>query len=340
MSKRIILKSLAIALLLAFVMFSIELIWRIRWEHALLSPPIFEKAEPALAYSLQPNASVAIRQFNRATTISTTPTGTRTVVGVPERAPFRIHLVGDSQIFGWGLSDEETVASRLQAALGKVAVVINHGVPGYGPTQYRHLLRTIPAEDIVVIFHTEENDMADAYNIARPNEVACGFLATMVRSENKLTCAVMRLASAQLVLAYIHDFLHPYAMTPLGFSDYSEVAGSVLHFRVAKLYATDQKLRGERLIFSVVPWKGRYSREWRLNYAPPSRHDVAFIASPFFDQLNLVETMRAGTNVYIDGDTHLSPAGAALISQSLTGVLQDLVQQLEMGGQNDKYRLE
>lgn len=306
-------------------MFSIETVWQIAWGDALVSPPIFERAQTPLSYELRPNANVTIRQFGRTIAVSTTSAGTRTVIGAPAAAPNRIHLVGDSQIFGWGLSDEETIASRLQSALGNSAVVINDGVPGYGPVQYQYLLRRLPIEDIVVVFHTEENDAADAYNFERADSVTCGYIAVVIRTENAAVCALMRLRSTQLALSYINDFLHRYAMTPLGFSEYSEVAGSVLHYRVAHLYESDQAARENRLVFSVVPWKGRYSHEWRSHYAPPPKQDVASIVSPFFDQLNMVETMRGRAGMYIDEDTHLSPAGAEVTSQSLSVALQHLM---------------
>lgn len=72
----------------------------------------------------------------------------------------KIFLIGDSQTFGWGLSNNETWANHLQCMLSKVAnnppKVINLGVPGTQVDQYiaRGFAQVAPAVntgDIVII---------------------------------------------------------------------------------------------------------------------------------------------------------------------------------------------
>lgn len=48
----------------------------------------------------------------------------------------RINFYGDSFCFGTGVEDGETVASSLGSIMMNVSIV-NHGVPGYGPLQYK-----------------------------------------------------------------------------------------------------------------------------------------------------------------------------------------------------------
>jgi hypothetical protein len=330
--ERVLVRSAAAIGLLIVCVCASEYILRVVWDGAYLTPPIFQRAQLPQSYALRANARVLVRQFGRTVAISTTSVGTRIVVGSPPSAPHVVHVVGDSQAFGWGLSDEETVGSRLQVALGSNAVVVNHGVPGYGPIQYALVLRTLPVEDFVVVLHTEENDAADSFSAMKADEVTCGFVATTLRTEGAIRCALMRLRSVQAVLGFINDFQHRYNMTPLGFSEYSEVAGSVMQFRIAHLYDQEQQRRAGRLLFTVVPWKGRYSAEWRRTYAPPPRQDAAFMRTPFTDDFEMVENMRERSEMYIDGDTHLSPAGADVVGRLVAAALQPLLLSAEIGG--------
>src|SRR5262249_9193733 len=58
-------------------------------------------------------------------------------------AVFRILLLGDSQAFGWGLDEADTLGAQLAASLrgaGEVEVV-NAGVPGYNAVQESAWLR-------------------------------------------------------------------------------------------------------------------------------------------------------------------------------------------------------
>jgi lysophospholipase L1-like esterase len=83
----------------------------------------------------------------------------------------KIYLIGDSQTFGWGLSDEETWANHLQCGIvnneKNQFKVINLGVPGIQVDQYlaRGLAQVLPSiipGDAVVISITW-NDLIDFY---------------------------------------------------------------------------------------------------------------------------------------------------------------------------------
>jgi len=82
-----------------------------------------------------------------------------------------IYLIGDSQTFGWGLSDEETWANRLQCEIAKNEKnqfkVINLRVPGIQVDQYlargfAQVLPSIIPGDAVVISITW-NDLIGFY---------------------------------------------------------------------------------------------------------------------------------------------------------------------------------
>ncbi|NQW02110.1 MAG: SGNH/GDSL hydrolase family protein [Rhodospirillales bacterium] len=83
-----------------------------------------------------------------------------------------IYLIGDSQTFGWGLSDDETWANQTQCLLNKKVPgryrISNLGVPGIQVDQYvmrgiRQVLQRIKNNDIVVISMTW-NDLVGFYS--------------------------------------------------------------------------------------------------------------------------------------------------------------------------------
>lgn len=59
---------------------------------------------------------------------------------LPEPGPNEVVVVGDSQVFGLGVEENETFSARLQALLPNGARVINAGVPTYGPPEYDKVL--------------------------------------------------------------------------------------------------------------------------------------------------------------------------------------------------------
>ncbi|MFY0540125.1 hypothetical protein [Nannocystis pusilla] len=76
-------------------------------------------------------------------------------------------VVGDSQVFGLGVEDEETLASRLAERTGRP--VIGAGVPTYGPREYlevaRELLVRRRPETVVVVLDFVD----DPFELGRPN---------------------------------------------------------------------------------------------------------------------------------------------------------------------------
>ncbi len=98
--------------------------------------------------------------------------------------PGRIYLLGDSQTFGWGLSDEETWANKLQCHLLQQRPgayrVINLGVPGTQADQFlnrgvQQVLPVIEPGDFVVVsltwndlltFYTGDKFVSSALNTA------------------------------------------------------------------------------------------------------------------------------------------------------------------------------
>lgn len=318
-----------LALLLALG--ATELALRIGLGGATLTPQVFEPNDGVARYRLAPGLHTLAYQFGRTVTVSTDAGGHRLTPSLTPgaapgtAAPLRVHLVGDSQVFGWGLSDEETLAARLQQRLGTGVQVVNHGVPGFGPTDYLATLAALPAGEPVVVVHTEENDTWDAYRIFRNAHATCGYVTTFSAEATPLRCAWMNLRLVQLGAELWDRAQRSEHPTPLGFSALSTVAATVLNQRIANGYTDERRKRDADLIFAVVPWKGRIDLPWRAHSLPSPRPDVATLASPFPDATQATHLLAAGDGtapLYLDGDSHLSPAGAERLALLLTPLVE------------------
>ncbi len=86
---------------------------------------------------------------------------------LPAPGPDEVLVVGDSQVFGLGVEEDETFSARLAGALGRP--VMNGGVPTYGPAEYRaviaeQLARRRPKTVVLAI-----NLVNDLFEVHRPN---------------------------------------------------------------------------------------------------------------------------------------------------------------------------
>lgn len=307
---------------------ALELGLRVWLDGGHLSPPVFRTTADSLGYALLPSSGGSVEQFGRRLSVLVDADGHRRTPDQPGSAPAVLHLVGDSQVFGWGLSDGETIAASLQRRLGAKARVVNHGVPGYGPAQYVEIVRRLPSDALVLVLHTEENDGADAYALVRQNSAACTFIASFAEQDGPLRCALMRSRVVQYAFVSWNLLQHRYHMTPPGFSARSLVAGAVLQRRIADGWAAERARRKERMAFSVVPWKGRYSADWQTRYAPPPLAEAAALPAPFFDEVGMAHRFAAdpdAARLYLAEDTHLSPAGADRLAEELRPAVERLL---------------
>lgn len=86
--------------------------------------------------------------------------GWRTDPAASPGGPFRIHVLGDSLTFGWGVGDSQTWPALLQQKLG--IPVRNASVPGYTTWQGMQVLRevTLPDQPEVVMICHGVNDVS------------------------------------------------------------------------------------------------------------------------------------------------------------------------------------
>src|SRR5262249_35026878 len=86
---------------------------------------------------------------------------------LPPPTAGEVAIIGDSQVFGLGVEENETASAELAKILG--APVVNAGVPTYGPPEYNAvadeiLARRKPATVVYVV-----NLANDLFEAARPN---------------------------------------------------------------------------------------------------------------------------------------------------------------------------
>ncbi len=93
-----------------------------------------------------------------------------------QQGVYRIALIGDSFVFGFGVQDSETVAARLEGALnrqrGRKYAVLNFGVPGYGQAEellnYENKVRRFAPDAAVLFYFSNDlgnNDVASLFGI-------------------------------------------------------------------------------------------------------------------------------------------------------------------------------
>jgi hypothetical protein len=314
----------AALVILAAVLMTLELVLRLVVSNAELSPRVFTPLPQPLLYGLAPDASERVFQFGRVINILTDSEGHRTCGTVRLDSGARIvHVIGDSMIFGWGLDNEEAIPCVVQRDLGPKWRVINHGVPGYGPFEYLHVIQSIPTSEYVVVVFAEENDLWDAYRIFRTAGSTCGYLTELSHGDSTLKCAILRSRTLQFGLAqYRRIRTLGYRPTPLQYGSDSQVAATVMASRVQAAFGPQWLLRGSMMITTVAPWKGLFSEQALAEYYPPSivRRPVGFK-----DELNMTDLFRqvpgSKAVLFIEGDSHLSHSGAALIAHRIADEL-------------------
>jgi len=171
-----------------------EIIIRISWSGLLAVPeqrsknPYASKEKEEIAYTLAPNFNYNQWGF------STNSLGFRFADSIKEKKPnstFRIALLGDSNIFGFATSDEDTIASGLERGLNnftnnkiKKYEVLNFGISGYNTTQYRAVLDKYASRfdpDLIVVGLTVRNDFDGFFHVYLGN----GYLTTVPKHNVK-----------------------------------------------------------------------------------------------------------------------------------------------------------
>jgi hypothetical protein len=150
---------------------STELVFATRAEHAF--PHVnFYVPDAELGARLEPGATMAFRLGdNPLTHISVNRHGYRgpewpsAAASDPTRR--EILVVGDSQVFGLGVDDDQTFSAVLAETLDRT--VLNAGVPTYGPPEYFATTQALLAERPVGTVVYVLNFLNDPFELERPN---------------------------------------------------------------------------------------------------------------------------------------------------------------------------
>jgi hypothetical protein len=128
----------------------------------------FYEPDPTLGVKLRPHASMRLGLAGNPTSrIRTNGRGLRGAEWPAPPGRDEILIVGDSQVFGLGVNDDQTFSAVLARQTGRP--VLNAGVPTYGPAEYTQLVETIVKErepKVVVYVLNVANDL---FELERPN---------------------------------------------------------------------------------------------------------------------------------------------------------------------------
>jgi hypothetical protein len=186
-----------------------------------------------------------------------------------------------------------------------------------------------------VVVHTEENDLWDAYGMVGGSSVQCGHLAPVLAGGFRLPCLVLDSRSFQVAARLYDSLYYRHRPAPIGYHPYAAVATNVLLHRTRSLYAQAREERGPRLVFTYVPWVGRYAPDRLDTYFPPplpSRQPIGFPDDCAME----AAFAGGGRGLYLDGDSHLSPEGAGRLAGAVARELKRRVRRPSTEGRDSK----
>lgn len=136
-------------------------------DHGAFPHVNFYVPDAELGARLEPGATMAFRLGdNPLTHISVNDQGYRGPEW-PDATPGEILVVGDSQVFGLGVDDEQTFSAVLAEQLDRT--VLNAGVPTYGPPEYLATTQAVLAERPVGTVVYVLNFLNDPFELERRN---------------------------------------------------------------------------------------------------------------------------------------------------------------------------
>lgn len=282
-------------------------------------PAIYAQAGDG--YALAPGFDGQLWTGLRAVQISIGADGHRSVncadVAPPQPGAVPIHVVGDSQVFGWGLSDCETIPAQLQRLIGPGYRVINHGVPGYGPNQYETVVNSLPKGELAIVTFTAQNDLWDLYQRQTLTPVICGRLLAPDSWFAALPCALLSSLALQGAVRQVKET--PYAVLPIQRNAYARAARAVLTSRLTGSY--ERLAARGNVRFAFIPWELDSDPMRREKY-PAAEDQILDTQEPFNDECGSRAALMAQPAMYLANDTHLSPAGAATMAECLRKLVQ------------------
>lgn len=277
----------------------------------------FSSAENSAGYGLRESQQYEYLHNGRRITVTTDADGRRVVPNAPAQAQRTLYVIGDSQVFGWGLSDDESIPARLQQQLGDGWHVINLGVPGYGPFQYAEQLARVPNDGVALVILTETNDFQDSFFYRPPLISRCGYLVSRSWLGEKMPCFLLS-SYALAKFAELRVRLSGKLPVPLGYSPSGQPAAKVLQYRIENLFRGATGNKHPHVIFASIPWDAAVDAGRLPNYEPVLSEARRFVELP--DESKIDQEFQRHPSpgeLFQKNDSHLSPLGAELMAEKL-----------------------
>ncbi|HJM82768.1 MAG TPA: hypothetical protein QF720_04135 [Nitrospinota bacterium] len=287
-----------------------------------LACPMFHKSDSETGYTMLPNIKVSCLQAGRFVSIETGPEGKRITPNSPTtNFSYTIHLVGDSQVLGWGLENNQTLAYWIQKQMGNKYKLINHGVPGYGPHAYVGVLDDIPSGDLVIVTQTEVNDLTDAFYDKPSAKIHCNYLTATALGQN-MPCWFLNSKIFQAVSTLHKEYLQRIKPLPIGFNAKAYVAAKTLRNRMDLLYKKHVRTRNKNILFATIPWDGSIDKDKLPHYHPKIREPLNLVST--IDEFKLKDRILAlpsPETLFFKTDFHLSSEGAKAVAGIIVNAL-------------------
>ena len=360
LSTRLIIACLATALALV----AAEAVASVVREHAFPFLNVFV-ADADFGVRLEPGATTATRsREGRVTPVRINEQGFRGRDWTPAPGaapvPGRVLLLGDSQVFGYGVGEADGVAARLEVALGDGAEVLDAAVPTWGPPEYARILDELAPRfrpEAVVLVANVANDWFEAKVPNRQRTTARdGWAAYRLVGTEAPTWFPLRsflLGRSHLVLG-VREILHEARArtsrreAPRVASAARRLADELPHLvrrdpphrsRLTRhlLDARDACERhGCRLVTAALPLDVQVAAaEWsKYDTAPVDLSRVRALpaiylaeaaehAVPALDLLPALEAASPGA--FLPDDYHLSPRGHQTVADALLPLLHEVM---------------
>lgn len=268
--------------------------------------------------ALQCNCRLRHVHYGRCVDISTDSQGRRLVpASSGPRTQRTIHVLGDSQVFGWGLTTSETIPAQLQDILGTDWCVLNWGIPSTGPHTYAQLLDQLPLEDIVVVVQSDDSDVAEIRHNRPPHRIRCGFLVPDNWLGNHLPCWLTYSYAVLAIIRLRRILVSPTRHVPINFNPQLRDTATDLLARLQIIYRPHRKARGGRLLFAVVPWDADILPQRAKRYLPRLNNIQQVASMPQdIDLYRAFRQSREPQQLY-QADSHVSAQGARLVAEQL-----------------------
>jgi hypothetical protein len=164
---------MACVMMLVLFLIALEVLLRVLWGAPLMHfPPDAVREDPAIGFGLVPNFHGRVNNGYFRGRFDTNSQGFRDSERAYEKPTgvYRVLVIGDSFVQGFGLDERDTFASVLERELkarnGRPPVeVMKMGVGGWGPSNYWRVLRNVGARyspDFVVVAFYPGNDFQEA----------------------------------------------------------------------------------------------------------------------------------------------------------------------------------